>query len=93
MANGDDFKGGSPWGSPPGGGNGSRRGGPRPPNIDEVIEKIQKLINNFIPGGKSGGSKPIIFGLILLIVIWAFSGLYRVLPDEQGVVWSKFSKS
>jgi len=86
MANGNDFKGGSPWGSPPGGKNGSGRGGRRPPNIDEVIEKIQKLINNFIPGGKSSGSKPIIFGLILLIVVWAFSGLYRVLPDEQGVV-------
>jgi len=86
MANGDDFKGGSPWGSSPGGKNGSGRGGRRPPNIDEVIEKIQKLINNFIPGGKSSGSKPIIFGLILLIAVWAFSGLYRVLPDEQGVV-------
>jgi len=88
MANGNDFKGGSPWGSPQGGGgNGSgSRGGPRPPNIDEVIEKIQKLINKLIPGGKSGGSKPIIFGLILLLVVWAFSGLYRVLPDEQGVV-------
>jgi len=87
MANGDDFKGGgSPWGSPPrGGGNGSGRG-PRPPNIDEVIKKIQGIINKFIPGGKSGSSKPIILGLILLIVIWAFSGLYRVLPDEQGVV-------
>ena len=87
MANGNDFKGGSPWGSPPGGGgNGSGRGGQRPPNIDEVIEKIQKLINRFVPGGKSGGSKPIIFGLVLLIAVWAFSGLYRVLPDEQGVV-------
>ena len=86
MANGNDFKGGSPWGAPPGNGNGSGRGGQRPPNIDEVIEKIQKLINKIIPGGKSGGSKPIIFGLILLIVVWAFSGLYRVLPDEQGVV-------
>jgi membrane protease subunit HflK len=86
MANGNDFKDGSPWGSPPGGGNGSGRGGQRPPNIDEIVEKIQKLINKFIPGGKSGGSKPIIFGLILLVVIWAFSGLYRVLPDEQGVV-------
>ncbi len=86
MANDNDFKSGSPWGSPPGGGNGSGRGGPRPPSIDEVIEKIQKLINNFLPGGKSSGSKPIIFGLILLVVVWAFSGLYRVLPDEQGVV-------
>jgi len=95
MANGNDFKGGSPWGSPPGGGNGSRRGGQRPPNIDEVVEKIQKLISKLIPGGKSGGSKPIIFGLILLIVVWAFSGLYRVLPDEQGVVlrFGKFTST
>ena len=86
MANGNDFKGGSPWGSPPGGGNGSGRGRQKPPNIDEVIEKIQKLISKLIPGGKSGGGKPIIFGLILLVAVWAFSGLYRVLPDEQGVV-------
>jgi len=86
MANGNDFKGGSPWGSPPGGKNGSGRGGQRPPSIDEVVEKIQKLIKKLIPGGKSSGSKPIIFGLILLVVVWAFSGLYRVLPDEQGVV-------
>jgi len=86
MANGDDFRGGrSPWGSSPKGGNGSGRG-PIPPNIDEVIKKIQGIINKFIPGGKSGSSKPIILGLILLIVIWVFSGLYRVLPDEQGVV-------
>jgi len=86
MVNNNDFKEGSPWGSPPGGGNGSGRGGQRPPSIDEVVEKIQKLINNFLPGGKSSAKKPIIFGLILLVVVWAFSGLYRVLPDEQGVV-------
>jgi membrane protease subunit HflK len=86
MANGNDFKGGSPWGSQPGGGSGSGRGGQRPPTIDEIVEKIQKLIKKFMPGGKSGGTKPIIFGLILLVVVWAFSGLYRVLPDEQGVV-------
>ena len=85
MANGNDFKGGSPWGTPPGGGNGSGRG-KQPPNIDEIVEKIQKLINKFMPGGKSGGTKPIIFGFILLVIVWAFSGLYRVLPDEQGVV-------
>ena len=45
----DDFRGrgGSPWGSPPPGGggdgnNGSGRG-PRPPDIDEIIRKIQTL--------------------------------------------------
>ena len=86
MANDNDFKGGSPWGSPPGGNNGSGRSGQTPPNIDEIIEKFQKLINNFIPKGKSGSKRPFVFGLILLVIVWALSGLYRVLPDEQGVV-------
>ena len=86
MVNKDDFRGGgSPWGSPPGGGNGSGSGRPIPPNIDEVIKKIQDLIKKFIPGNTSGG-KPLILGLVILIALWAFSGLYRVLPDEQGVV-------
>ena len=39
-----------------------------------------------MPGGAPKGGKPIIFGLVILLVIWALSGLYRVLPDEQGVV-------
>ena len=83
----DDFKGrgGSPWGSPPGGGNGSGRG-PTPPDIDEIIKNIQKTINRFIPGRGAGGSKPIFLGLIILVIIWVASGLYRVLPDEQGIV-------
>ena len=85
MADNNDFRTGkSPWGSS-GNGNGSGRGGPTPPNIDEVIKKIQDLINKFLPGNKSG-KKPIMLGLVILIAIWAFSGLYRVLPDEQGVV-------
>tara|TARA_E500000331_G_scaffold319340_1_gene331981 strand:+ start:433 stop:1572 length:1140 start_codon:yes stop_codon:yes gene_type:complete len=86
----DDFKSGgqSPWGSPPGGGGGGGNGsgrGPTPPDIDEIIRKIQGIINKFLPGNKSGG-KPIIAGLVILAVLWAASGLYRVLPDEQGVV-------
>ena len=80
-----DFKNQSPWGSPPGGGNGGFRKGPTPPDIDEIVKKIQNTINKFTGGGK-GASKPILFGLIILVVVWALSGLYRVLPDEQGVV-------
>ncbi len=79
-----DFKNQTPWGSPPGGGNGGR--GPTPPDIDEIIKNIQKTINKFLPGGKSGGGKPIVLGLIILILLWLASGLYRVLPDEQGIV-------
>ena len=83
----DDFKGrgGSPWGTPPGGGNGSGRG-PVPPNIDEVIRNIQEKIKKFFPSGSTGGNKPLLFGLIIIAIIWALSGLYRVLPDEQGIV-------
>ena len=83
----NDFKNQSPWGSPPGGGggNGGFRRGPTPPDIDEVIKKIQSLLNRFLGGGK-GGAKPIIVGLLIIITLWGLSGLYRVLPDEQGVV-------
>ena len=65
----DDFKGrgGSPWGSPPGGGgdNGSGRG-PRPPDIEEIIKKIQSTINIFMPGNGASSGRPLIFGLIIL---------------------------
>ena len=92
----DDFKGrgGSPWGSPPGGGNGSGRG-PTPPDIDAIIKDIQNKINKFLPGGSKSGGKPIGLILIILLFIWLASGLYRVGPDEQGVVlrFGKFIKT
>ena len=95
---GSIFKNQSPWGSTPGGsgrggnGSGSRR---EPPNLDDVIKNFQNLINKFLPGGKSGGGKSIVLILIILLGVWAASGLYRVLPDEQGVVlrFGKFVKT
>src|SRR6056300_1376612 len=93
----DDFKGrgGSPWGAPSGGGgNGSGRG-PTPPDIDAIIKDIQNKINKFLPGGSKSSGKPIGLILIVLLFVWLASGLYRVLPDEQGVVlrFGKFIKT
>jgi membrane protease subunit HflK len=92
----DDFKdkSGSPWGSAPGGGNGSGRG-PTPPDIDAIIRDIQNKINKFLPGGSKSGGKPIGLILIILVFVWLASGLYRVGPDEQGVVlrFGKFVKT
>ena len=94
----DDFqqRGGSPWGTPPGGGNGNGSGrGPTPPDIDKIIREIQNKIKNFLPGGSASGSKPIGLILLILVFVWIASGLYRVLPDEQGVVirFGKFIKT
>ena len=64
----DDFRGrgGSPWGSPPGGGGNGSGKRPTPPDIDEIISKIQDTIKKFLPGGSASGGKPIILGLIIL---------------------------
>ena len=80
----------SPWGTPPGGGSndGSGNGSgtrQQPPSLDDIIRNFQKTFNKF-SGGKSGGSKPFVLGLLALVVLYFASGLYRVLPDEQGVV-------
>ena len=79
----------SPWGTPPPGGGGPSGNGSgtrrEPPNLDDIIKNFQKTINKF-SGGKSGGSKPFVLGLIILVLLYVASGLYRVLPDEQGVV-------
>ena len=88
------FKNDSPWGSPPGGGgrgdgNGSGERRP-PPNIDDLIRKAQDKIGKIFPGGKAGGKKPITLGIVILLILWVLSGLYRVLPDEQGVVTSPY---
>ena len=85
------FKNQSPWGTPPPGSGGRMPGGngsgsrQDPPSLDDIIRNFQKTINKF-SGGKSGGSRPIIIGLLILALLYVASGLYRVLPDEQGVV-------
>jgi membrane protease subunit HflK len=87
---------GSPWGPPPGGGGGGRgpNGGP-PPDLDELIARLQAWLRGLIPpafGGRRGrfggrGNRPA-FVLIAAVVaaIWLLTGFYRVQPDEQGVV-------
>ena len=71
---GSIFKNQSPWGSSgPSGGGGNGSGSRRePPNIDELIRNIQNKINKFMPGGKSGGGKPIILGLLIFDLLFNF---------------------
>jgi membrane protease subunit HflK len=84
----------------PGGGNKdpwSGKGGEQgPPDLDEVIKKLQDKLGGIFGGGKPrkggtiGGQGPssagigLIFGVIVLV--WLASGIYIVEPAERGVV-------
>jgi len=75
--------GGGPWGGGGGpfGGGGGR--GPQPPDIEEMLRKSQDKVKKFMPSG--GGIKGLALLGIAIVAIWAFSGVYRVNPGEQGV--------
>jgi len=81
-----------PWG----GGRGGQQG---PPDLDEVLRKLQASLGRIFGGGKSGGGPSrgggtlfgggkMGIGLIVLLVLigWIIAGIYIVDPAEQGVV-------
>jgi len=80
-------QGGGPWGSGGKGpwGSGPQPSGPTPPDLEEFLRRSQDRLRTVLPGGNLG-SKGI--GLIALaaVVIWGFSGFFRVDPDELGIV-------
>ena len=68
-----------PWGSGP------QQSGPTPPDLEEFLRRSQDKLRTVLPGGSLGGRG---LGLIALValVIWGFSGFFRVAPDELGAV-------
>ncbi len=68
-----------PWGQGGGGGGG------QPPNLEELLRKGQDRFKGMLPGGSWGG-RGILLVILVLLVAWGFTGVYRVGPDEQGVV-------
>ena len=74
--------GGNPWGRGPGGGN------PGGPDIEDMIRRGQDKLRKAMPGGSLGnlGGKGVGILVALAIVGWAATGIYRVQPDQQGVV-------
>jgi modulator of FtsH protease HflK len=79
-------QGGGPWGSGPRGpwGSGPQSSGPTPPDLEELLRRSQDKLKTVLPGNLGGKG----FALIALaaVVIWFFSGFFRVEPDELGVV-------
>jgi len=83
--------GGGPWGGGPGGPFGGRPGGPGPiPDLDQLIRRLQAFIGSILGGGGPGsrftGGRGLALLGIAVVALWLASGIYRVEPDEQGVV-------
>lgn len=85
--------GGGPWGSPGGGngqgpwgaGGGGGGGGPTPPDFEDMIRKGQDRMKRALPGG-IGSGKGILIVIGIALILWLATGIFRVQPDEQGVV-------
>ena len=80
---------GGPWGSGPGGGSG---GGSQPPDIEEMIQKGKDRFKQMLPGGM--GSKTGISLLVVVsLILWLTTGIYRVDQGERGVelIFGKFA--
>jgi modulator of FtsH protease HflK len=75
--------GGSPWGRGPGGGGG--RGAPGP-DFEEIIRRGQEKLRRATGGHRFGGGGGVLVVIALAVLAWAATGIYRVQPDEQGVV-------
>ena len=75
--------GGSPWGG--GNGQGPWGGSGKPPHLDQLAADAQARLKTLLSGG-SGGHRILLIGLAVVAALWAASGFYRVLPDQQGVV-------
>src|SRR3984885_14820100 len=79
----------------PGGSNNQwgRRPGQGGPNLDERLKSWQKKLEGWLRPGGRGGDSSSLFGLavLLILVVWLWSGFYQVGQAERGVV-QRFGK-
>ncbi|QUS54835.1 FtsH protease activity modulator HflK [Pseudovibrio brasiliensis] len=78
--------GGGPWG----GGGGPQRGGGNnggnPPDFEEILKRGQDHLKTVLPGDGGGlGFKGVLFAILVAVLIWMATGLYRVNEGYVGV--------
>jgi len=83
-------QGGGPWGGGGGGpgpwGSGGGRGF-QPPNFEDTLRRLQNFLRRILPGGSGTGGPMIwILGFAIVVLLWLASGIYRVEPDQEGIV-------
>ncbi|MGB1539729.1 MAG: protease modulator HflK, partial [Rickettsiales bacterium] len=81
MTKGKGGNSGGPWGNAP--------GSPPPSsddNIEDLIRKSQERFRGAFPGKGGSNGKGVMLVVLILAVLWLASGVYRVEPEEAGVV-------
>jgi len=78
----------NPWNI---GGNGARRpaggpNGPLPPELERMMEEIRRVLRRMAGGGSSLANLGFALGAVAVALIWLATGIYRVEPDEEGLV-------
>lgn len=85
--------GGGPWGGGQGGGpwggkdnkpRGPFGGGPKPPDLEEVLRKGQDRLKNLMPGGM-GSIRGILLIALGVVTVWLLTGFYRVETNQQAI--------
>jgi membrane protease subunit HflK len=57
------------------------------PDLDELIRQAQEQVRRFLPGGAGrAGGRGLALLALLVVALWGASGIFRVQPDELGVV-------
>ena len=80
---------GGPWGGGQGPWGGRQGGGQQPPDLEELLRKSQERMRRLFPSGGGGGGpgrKGVVLVAAVVLGVWLASGIYRVQPEEQGVV-------
>jgi membrane protease subunit HflK len=76
--------GGGPWGGGQGPWGSGPSGGQRPPDLEDMLRQGQDRLRRFMPGG-FGSGRSLALIAVVAVILWLFTGFYRVQPDQQGV--------
>jgi membrane protease subunit HflK len=70
-----------PWGQGPSGGNSGRQ----PPDLEDMVRRLQARLGGWFGGGEGFSGKAILFFVLLGVLGWLATGLYTVQPKEVGL--------
>ncbi|HVI28012.1 protease modulator HflK [Hansschlegelia sp.] len=70
---------GGPWGQGP------QQPGPTPPDLEDMLRRVQERFRTMLPGG-GGGGRGVLALVFLGLIGWGLSGFYKVEADEEGIV-------